>query len=197
MSTRVYLTDEVMKLEGFSNVTDGCGERGFPLVRINDNNGRLYLNISYGNPVPAIVAGVVDEVSIFEVIPGQPSRETGIYNLESATAMVEFCHCDHGVVVRREITITAKTLEDAREILRRIKIGSIRPDESYEGQQSGMSRVELEAELARMKQGANGALESLKADLRTLCRELEKGWPFCTKDGVRDRISTLLANYHE
>lgn len=53
----------------------------------------------------------------------------------------------------------------------------------------------LEAELARMQQDASSALESLKADLRTLCRELNGGWPFCTKTKVRNEISTILSHH--
>ena len=203
MSTRVYLTDEVTKLEGFNRV-------GYPPISISDDGGRWYIHLNQNSPIPQVLAEVVDEVSIFETIPAHPSRERGVYNLESARATVDVGYYgDLGGMMTYEVIITAKTLEDARELLERIKIGNIhRPDVSYDAPQSGKSRQELEVELEetnrvlaametevdRVRRIAND-LMSLKADLRSFYRDLERRWPFCTTGRVEREISAILNNF--
>ena len=202
MSINVYLKgDEVRKLEGFTTKKRQGGkpvqewdEHELSGVKLSHDKGRWYIMLHEPTePVPATVVDIVEEISFYEWISLRPSREAGIYRHESAEAEVEPDKI--GGDNRLKIRIRAKKMEDLLELYRKIRTGSIRPEQSYEGQQGGMSRAELEAELERMQRDADRALEILKANLRTLYRELENGWPFCTKVTVRDKIDRILNKY--
>lgn len=195
MSVNVYLKgDEVMGLEGFDSTRKSLPGN----IVLFQEKGRWYFTLSDpSEPIPATVAGIVEEISLHAQVPCYDKREAGIYRFESAEAEIE-----QGQISGRywlQVRIKAKKMEDLRALLHMIRAGSIRSEVSYENQQVGTSRAELEAKLAeatleRMQQ-TDSALESLKADLRTLCRQLEVGWSFCAKKKVRREISTILKNH--
>ncbi|MCX6719181.1 MAG: hypothetical protein NTZ38_02275 [Candidatus Taylorbacteria bacterium] len=109
------------------------------------------------------------------------------------------------------LKVKAKSLKTAWELVRRIKIGSIRPTESYEGQQQGKSRPQLEADLAelqsrieeieRLRLGAERQLEIEQSEailagervkaVQKFAAELvnkKLQWPWCSKRAVADKI---------
>jgi len=187
MSINVYLRgNEVQKLEGFT--VKQMREKGrdwesyeLPGIQLHREKGRWYVILhNPTEPVPAEVVDIVDEISLLEFVIMCSPREAGIYRHESAEAEVEpktFPMNHYWVHIR------AKKMEDLLELFREIKIGSIRPERSYEGPQSGKSRSEICSDF-----------EGLKNDLSAFRWGL-KGWPFCTKKRVRGVISTLLNKY--
>lgn len=198
MSVHVYLKgNEVQSIEGFTEE----GFPGLPGIKLFRDGGRWYTILQEPtDPVPAAIVNIVDEISFIGWFPHYPYREAGVYRYESAEAEVEL---SKGVSIgkggksgeieyRTEICIKAKKMDDLLELYRQIRTGSIRPEQSYEGEQGGMSRAELEAELKRIQQSANSILEGVKADLRTLHRDLKGGWPFCLKSKVAQEISSIL-----
>ena len=66
----------------------------------------------------------------------------------------------------------ATKLEDMQNLLHRIKIGTIRPEESYEGAQNGLSRKELEG-IALQRDRLLNQLNSTHSEVVRLTRELE------------------------
>lgn len=205
MSVNVYLKgEEVQKLEGFTIRKRQGGkpiqewdEYEVPGVKLFRDKGRWFVMLSESDPVPEAVKDIVEEISFHAIIPRLAAREAGIYRHESAKAKVKPWNSGHEW--KLEIRIEGKEMEDIRELFHKIEVGSIRPEESYEGPQSGKSRADLEAELERMRQelrDANDALKSLKAYLSRFSLELEaERWPFCTKERVASMIRAYFIKH--
>ncbi|MDP2676188.1 MAG: minor capsid protein [bacterium] len=137
MSIHVYLNgEEVGKLEGFQpSHRDALKAKLFevPGLDIWHEEGRWYTILYDVNaPVPAEVADIVEEISLYDLIPASPKRESGIYRYKSAEAEIE---PDGGEKPRIQVRIRAKKMDDLRELFRSIKAGSIRPEKSYENRQ--------------------------------------------------------------
>lgn len=205
MSLYVYLRgDEVKKIEGF---TTTLRQGGKPVQEWNeyklsgvsihyDENGRWHIFLSEPtDSVPAVVADIIEEVSLHKYLNNR--REEGIYRYESAEAEIDRQSAGGKFLYR--VRIKAKKMEDLLELFRNIKIGSIRPDESYEGQQNGLSRAELEEELKQLQD----KFGNLKGHYDVFCRRLRavqefldtlraSSWPFCTKSSVAKRITESL-----
>ncbi len=160
MSVNVYLKNEVRNLDGFVlGSTDNMGRytsrTKFKGVILSEEGDRLYLGIhSENQEVPECLADMVEEISVCDFFcPNRGTRETGIYRHNSAEAELEV-GCDSRQL-RFNIHIRSKKMSDVRELLRLIKIGAIRPNESYEGSQQGKSHRQLEDELASVRQFVN------------------------------------------
>lgn len=128
----------------------------------SDGVGRTFIALPSGETsIPSIVAEMVEEISLFEEIaPARFFRELGIYKLEGVKdveAEVDFT--PNSAFYR--IRIRGKKMEDIIGLFRAIKVGSIRPDESYEAPQGGKSRQQLEAELTATQQQLSGAQSDL------------------------------------
>lgn len=158
MSINVYLKDEeVRKVKGFEVIKhkekDGSSwkEYRLPGIYLSYEKGRWHIILHYPiEPIPSLVSDIVEGISFRDWIPLIPKREAGIYHYKSAEAEVEMSKI--GGTKKYHVHIKAKEMKDVLELFRRIRAGSIRPDESYEGEQSGMSRKELEAQLKEAKE---------------------------------------------
>lgn len=162
MSVRVYFKDDIRKCPSFRQ-NPGESKRAtvcevVDIYRTEDNRWYYHLSSNHDRVHPDLV-GLVDEVSIRSSlrISNKAIREAGIYRHKTAQGEVEAPFLDTSRNTTQNIAITAKNLEDALELLERIKAGEIRPETSYESTQSGMSRAELVQ-----------ALATARADLRTL-----------------------------
>lgn len=156
MSTNVYLNNKVRDLPGFKSVPDkgGSGDNmTFNDINVFGGKGLLHLIWNLDNDIPEELKDLVEKVSCYEAIPRMSHRESGIYQHKSAEC--ELTPDDYGNAKRDKpmyaLKITAKNLEDIRELLRLIKTGPIQPEESYEGPQGGKSRRQLEDELAQIQ----------------------------------------------
>jgi hypothetical protein len=172
MSTNLYLNNEVKKSNGFKSTPypDHSGDN----MTINGMNvfgakGRLYLMWNEDDPIPEELKDLVEEISCRKTIPQMGRREAGIYR--HGTAECELTPDDYGNGKREKpvytLKITAKNMEDIKEVLHKVKIGTIRPDESYEGPQGGRSRRQLESELLEAQATIRGNAKKLEA-LQTL-----------------------------
>lgn len=153
MSVNVYLKDEVEKLEGFTTKQkeakyEKWEEHWLAGIRLEHNYGRWYFTLyDLNDRIPEVVANIVEEISFHTFVPLQPLRERGIYSHES-------CEAEVGVDSEGQklwMRIRGKKMEDVRALYRKIRAGSIRPKESHEGQQGGLSRVELEAKVTELE----------------------------------------------
>ncbi len=164
------------------------------------DKGRWYIFLNDGDTIPKVLTELVTEVSVREWVIGLSTREAGVYKHESAEAEVELGYPDEKVRNKYQIKVLAKNLNDALELVRRIKIGDIRPTESFEGAQGGKSRAELQEALFQIGltcsqlQGeadrAQGVREAIWQFLRKMNRESK--WPFCTKKRVSEEIKAIL-----
>ena len=212
MSMHVYFTDKVRESPDFTSkpYRDGSGDHmQIHGISLHSDQGRPYAMFGdLNDAVPDALENFVEEFSFFETIPTRPSREKGVYCHESAEAELELD--PHGKIAVYKVKITGKKIEDVRSLFRRIKAGSIRPKESYDGQQNGFSRVELEADLERVQMG----LEKLRKELLlvgqqlrlqeehirranvkflTLASEFRNArWPWAHKSIVADKIVEFL-----
>lgn len=165
MSVYAYLDPKIEQDEKFHSQTF-TGSHGpityqylgdWQLGRL-DGKRALYLS-SVNGEVPPALTEYVTGFSVVDYIPGTPARENGVYDHKSATAEVETeCTNAKNRTFKTKITIYTQKLEDARELLQLIRTGDIRPTKSYEGKQGGLSRQELEAQLAE----ANSRIEQLQ-----------------------------------
>lgn len=204
MSLNVYWKEEVVGHAGFVSkpkLSKGelWEEHSIVGISIFRNTGRWYS--IFGNPetdrVPAAVVNMVDEISFWDYIPSHPKREAGVYHHASAEAEVQ--PYSDGKGNKNQVRVIAKKMGDVVELLRMIKAGSIRPDESYEGQQNGMSRAELEANMEHLRarfDDLHNALQIVNRKVRAV-HEFREGlrtsfWPFCFRNSVMERITEAL-----
>ncbi|MDO8469583.1 MAG: hypothetical protein Q7S84_01000 [bacterium] len=175
-------------------------------MSINDltlygSDGRLHASLgSENDEIPESLMEYVVGFSLHETVVKTGTREAGIYKHETAEAEVEFSQYD----ARREsyiVKITGEKMGDVRELFHKIKAGSVRPDESYEGEQLGLSRKELEVVLERVtaeleqitaQQDSLAKLARNDNALRVLALELRSGFPFCKKESVAIKILDIL-----
>ena len=211
MSTNVYLMGSISQVSGFSTAPydNGSGDRmSFNGMTVLGGSGSLYIIIGENDEVPAELTEYVERITLYEKISAaRMSRETGIYRHESAEAELEF---ESGGKKTYYLTkIRGKKMEDVRTLLRLIKIGVIRPDESYENPQMGLSRAELQEDLKEtwaryeslkreLREGETkiyqlkGTIARLNAELDSLRFEtFTGGWAFCSKQRVRDAIREI------
>lgn len=216
MSLNAYLTDAVKELPGFTShpYKDGGGNNmKIDSLHLFDDKGRLYARLGDENSVvPSTLKDYVEEFSFYEWIPQVSHRETGIYRLESAEAEVE----DNWGGSKRpmyRVKIIGKELMYIRDLFRMIKVGSIRPEESYEKPQQGLSRAGLEEKLAQALRSKEKLVEELRvvesvlhdtvkdyqhaskkiAMVVSLARTLRgEMWGLCRKRVVAQRITNIL-----
>lgn len=195
MSVNVYFSEEIRNVEGFetkpypNGAGDGMSVLGFSL---HDQNGRLYSICSEDCRIPEILVPYVTEISAYVSMSAERTiRETGIYRHEGAQAEVELENQGNRPVYR--IKAKGPKMEEVQELVRFIKTGTIRPTESYEGAQQGVSRIELERELNSL----GDKLASLKADLRNLRRWVEHDVLFfCKRGTIAKKIDRILDLYN-
>lgn len=194
MSVNLYLNNKVFEFHGFNSerYKDNSGDHmTLNGMHVFCDKGRPYLMWSEDAVVPDEIKDLVEEISCYKTIPQMGRRESGIYQHESAEC--ELTPEDHGNAKRDKpmymLKIKATNMEDLRKIVHMIKTGTIRPKESYEGSQSGLSRKELE-EIALQRDRLLGLLNSMNADANRLERELEE---------VREalRLSNATLRTHE
>lgn len=219
MSLNVYFRDKIKELPGFTTKPhkDGSGDQmKIDGLSIYNDNGRLYAMLGDENSVvPEKLHDYVEEFSFYGSLPQVAKRETGIYRHLSAEAELELDQYNKVPVYK--VKITGKKLEDVRERLRMIKIGSDRPEDSYEGDQKGMSRLALEEKLEQTQRDLAGVEENLRqslyvskcfqeaheknlshtdqkmSKLRSLAGKLrQEQWPWGHKSKMADEITDIL-----
>lgn len=129
----------------------------------------------------------VKEVSLRSWIPVSPNRARGIYVLGSAQGEIELN--PKGVHFGYSVRISGKTIEGVEELLARIKIGTIKPEVSYEDAQVGSKERE---EMKELQSRINGPV-GFEPQLRVLRDDLAGGWPFCRTSKLSKRVEKILA----
>ena len=209
MSINLYLkqreTEECPKFKRTERYEKG---QRWEELRLDDtflfnDKGVWRVSWSEGTEISPWLEELVDTVSLHEAFPMAGSRETGIYRHEGAGGKLDTRSASKG---QREywVEIRGKNLSDVRELLHLIRVGKVRPVESFEGAQDGRSRQELEEKL-RYTERHNTMLQALvdqndvwrkklKADLEQFVEGLGFGRsPFYRKGTVQQRISNILA----
>lgn len=193
MSVNLYLNNKICELKGFKTQPnrDNSGQR----ITFNDidvfehQKGRPYIMWNEDAVIPDELKGLVEEISWHEVIPRMSDRESGIYRY--GTAECELMPADHGnshgSKPLYKLEIKGKRLEDMRELVHMVKIGTIHPEESYEGSQRGLSRKELE-EIALHRDRVLDLLHSTNEALDQRTRELANAWKKNARLGQLARI---------
>ncbi|EKE10836.1 MAG: hypothetical protein ACD_15C00194G0007 [uncultured bacterium] len=131
-------------------------------IRLFVENERWYVALRDLNDwIPKTIEKLVEQISFHGSFDRVKGRELGIYRHKTAEAEVGIGSSGYLVDMK------ASKLEDARELFLKIRTGEIsRPESSFEGEQNGMSRQQLEQELATISAKA-GELEQQTSDLRS------------------------------
>ncbi len=205
MSVNLFLNEDVKKAEGFKQDSEGVGMQFNGISIFGPSPHVIH---SHREPIPACLLPYIKEISLYEhVSTERMRRETGIYKHESAEAEVQFVQQSKGST--NWIKIKGKSMEHVEELLHKIKVGSLRPTESYEGVQQGKSRLELEREVAELEAQvlvqadalnrhqtaiADGQINADRVRaVRQLAADLDrKQWPWCLKSTVATRINLAL-----
>lgn len=209
MSLNMYFKKEIRQAEGFKSepYPDGSGDKMSIMGMNLFNAGDLLYSIQGENgTVPTELEKYVVNISMYARISAKlATRETGIYRHEGAEAEVELDLGNKNP--EYQIKINGKEMKRIHELLRMIKSGSIRPEESYEAPQSGKSRQQLEqmvkqleATIKNLRMASeiqeklfNQLHEQLSWKILRLANSLEnEPWPFCTKRGVGHQFKAIL-----
>lgn len=190
MSINLYLDDKkVRNLSGFSDQpykSGGGGGIRFKHLGLFQDKGRLYAMLNDIDKTPEELEQFVTDVSMQENFGG-PSiarRELGVYEENGCTAelsIVRSAKEDH-----YHVKATGKNLDATRALIRKIKAGTIRPTESHQGGQSGLSKVELEEKFDQALRDAKATSERLVEMVLNL-QEL---------DSRKRKLLVFLANLH-
>lgn len=197
---RVYLKKEIREHKEFKtkvlDVSRNYLEHWMFGRRLSLDEERLYLDI--GDKVlgefPMEFAEFVDRATAFVYIPLYPHREYGVYKHLKAEAEVDRYNNDADAV-----RIVADNVEDLLELCHQIRVGSIHPEESYEGVQGGASYETLATMYPQLQEQLenerkeNRTLVSQLNALRSLRNKLSQGWPFCRKETVVKDIGEILS----
>lgn len=222
MSLNVYFTDDVKESPDFKaeKHIDKSDKLSVGDLSLFHDHGRLYaiLGDLDSSVLPGHLACYVEKFSVYESVSCLARRETGVYTYGSAEARVDLDEFGKKPVYK--VRIIGEKLEDLRTLLQKIKVGSIRPEESYEGSQTGTSRAELESECSSLKrelEGVQTEVSYLRQELRlkiAALLELEnrfaslneksillgkfaialdnERWPLCTKNRITHEIYHIL-----
>jgi len=180
MNVRIFFKGTVERCTSFRWTESAATVCDGEVTLYSSSDGRWYYDLYSDQRIHPKLVGLVDEVSMRDRIQVSHSiyarREAGIYNHETARAEVSVPQRGFGkdTDYHQNISISAKNMEDARELLHLIKTGQIRPTESYEGPQTGKSAAELHEELAE----AQATIERMKQEreaMRKIAEELRRG----------------------
>ena len=135
MSINVNLKPEIEDREDFTATKRS--DKGqiwydyfLPGIKIYREKGRFHMILhNLTESVPEILENLVEEISCYEQFPSTPRRTVGVYQYESAKAVLDK-YSD-----RLEVRITGKTIEDVRDIYYRIRAGKIVPTERWDEEQ--------------------------------------------------------------
>ncbi len=153
MSMNVYLKESVRNASGFKSdrpVDDAENNISVNGIILYSEKGRLYVMLDDNGVIPSILVEHVDEISVHTSFSAERThRETGVYTLDDAKAELNYSF--GGKTMLYLIKTKGKKLDSVQALIHKIKTGSVRPTESYEGRQQGMSKEELEIELGNCK----------------------------------------------
>ena len=192
MSMNLYLNRKIYNDKGFIKKEDSNGSHLHSLhgIPIQDEKGILYVVHPEEIPIPDELNEYITKVSLWTQMSAErATRETGIYKLGGSEADVQIVSESKGRVYT--IKIVGEKFDSVYELLKKIRTGSIRPVESYEGKQCGLSRVELEEEMAR-KQLEIETLNNKIAELEGRLDQVSKNKRL--QDEQLREIQTVLAN---
>lgn len=163
MSMNIVLSEDVRKDPLFKLHKDG-GTAEVQGVTVFLHKGPPFVMSELSSGIPTAVAMYVEGFSVYEWLPMLGGREMGVYRHESAVAEIDVIHVGPNQDRQKQykIRLTAKSIEDAHELIHLFRTGKIRPVESFEGPQGGKSRAELEREVDKAKKDVASLAERLK-----------------------------------
>lgn len=217
----VYFDNKVRELPGFKSKPygDGSGDdMRIGNIKLWCERDRLHAIWTETDSIPENLRDVVNEITFYDSIPQMSHRESGIYRHKSAEC--ELTPDDHGNAKREKpiyrLKASGKKVEDIQELIHKIKTGTIRPAESYEANQGGLSGTQLQETLVLQKrkieqlQGIVEESDMLRSENEILSRakvlaeervrathslaiDLEnEAWPWCSKATMATRINLAL-----
>ncbi len=168
MSINVYLKAPVANVESFT-LTELSAEdltaRGVTLRQ--DETGRYFIGVREPTDVlPMFLLDYVDEITYLEHFTHVPMREFGRYSVGGTATATVMPLVLGGKLRGYEVRVTKATrMEDVSELVQAILAGTIRPEpgKSYAGEQAGLSREELEAEVQALRDHSANILSQLRA----------------------------------
>lgn len=217
MGINVYLKGQwVTELPGFEvrprSNKDGqkWNDYSLPGIYLNYKLGRWLIELyRLTDPIPSVLENLVEEITLQEWVSFYSRREAGIYRFGSAEAEVGTGKT-YGDMNRITVFIRSKKMDDLCELYQRLLVGSIRPEESYEGPQGGLSRVELEQQIEALMRElrvaqceakeSHGRLVRVKDVLYNFRNRFDGRmwmWPFCTKRSVVDMLTAIISRSSE
>lgn len=181
-SLRVYLSEEgkekIEKMPGFYKTGINKEQWHVSEIILTHDTGCCFLTLNEVlDPIPSKIASFVEEVTLRDCHRAS-KRESGIYRHKTAKAEVTMDNSGLSV----SIFIRGKSREDVLNLLEKIKTGTIRPEESYESPQDGMSSKEIRAKLTE--------LEHINSDLHNQVTKISN-YAFTLRAEVKNYIFTL------
>lgn len=166
MSTlHTYFRPEIKNSPGFKVVTVKSktpdDKTEFCEMQVFQKGAEWYtMDLDLEHEIPEAASPFISRFSYHECFPLNPKRETGVYTQEGTEAELSVNNSNYFVQLR------GVGREQIKRLLRAIRAGTIRPTESWEGQQTGCSKAELEQKLAQ-SEAARTDLSSDLADRTT------------------------------
>jgi len=125
-------------------------------LRVDKDKGLFYTKeFDFGDDIPDELLEHIAFVSVYETFVIRSTRVTGIYSDETkfgdATGELDLVVSRDGGRSHYLLKVRGTKFDQVCKLYRAIRAGTIRPSESWEDKQGGMSRQELEEELESTK----------------------------------------------
>lgn len=191
---RVSLKKEVEGCTGYKE-EERAGNKSYYLENLrlwrDDRRNNLYIEVKpTGDETPTIVQenDLVDGVSLYQAFPARAMRDRGVYTYKTATAELELN--TRSEIAEYEIHVTAKNVDDLRELLRLVKSGDISPKTNYDGPPRPPRANAQAQEIALEK--AKFEVSNLRKGIVRLVADLKEGFPLCSRRNIIKILKGIL-----
>jgi hypothetical protein len=205
---RIYLnpdpTDEKGPMHDFLKRTPCKEGYYYKGIRISQDrsSGIWYVESqNVTDEISPLIFDLVDFVTLEEVFTADAKRELGIYEQDTAKAELRSSPSSNHYILH----IRSTKWKDLCDLHVAIRSGKIRPKESYEKPQDGLSYEELEqrkselegqlSKLNRLFDDRGKELLRLLGDFSRMYYALaKKKWPWCSNKNIMDQVKKNLGD---
>lgn len=153
----LYLNETIKRDENFERKgADQSSDKFYGLSVGGEKNELHIWNFSIRDSIPEYINKYVTRVSFYESFKNSMAREIGKYGNNNDQFGDSIAEVDNSTIDKNNynICIRGTKFEDVQKLYHAIRAGTIRPYESWESEQSALSRQDLEEKVVKFRESA-------------------------------------------